>query len=214
MRIGGMSGMRSAISGVPGLGPIKTGIDPLLSWLPGWAHSAVWAVIVYVVLLVLLTIAVRKVIPWIAEQLAQPVGMLINGVGIMCVLPEYVFTSSLRKLHRPAPAVAFGYSEVVRGVTGGVQRVASIVFAGLRALHRTPLLLLALVLVLLFLSWDGAYCVGSGRGCTVPTTQWVRSVSVAFAASQPTASKTAAKCTKKQRRMARREHRSCHAVSH
>jgi hypothetical protein len=191
----------------PGLDLIKRAVDPLLSWMPAWAHSAAWTVISYLLILVIIVVLVRHAIPWLLRLVNEPMQVLLTFFGIVLLLPEYLITATMRRLSLSAPSLAFNYGDLIQKATIMVQRAARAILSALQSMSRTPKIALALALVVAFLAWDGSYCVGKGQACVVPTTQWVRTVEAAHRATGHPSPSTTPHC--ERRKAKRKSHKRC-----
>ena len=165
---------------VPALGTLKEGIDPLLQWAPPWLHDAIWAVLVYVLALVVLGALVRVVMPWLGKALPRFVDGVLNLLGMLLVLPEYVVTTAIQRASRQVPNAVFGYGDAVQVVVTTTQRVSRSSLAAMTQLHSASKKLLAVGVLALFLAWNGLYCGDRGPTCHTPTSVWADSVSAWF----------------------------------
>jgi len=161
---------------LPVLDRVKEGIDPLLEWAPPPLHSAIWAVVVFLLLLTALSLVVRVVLPWVGRVLPGPAEAVINWLGMVLVLPEFVGTTVLVRSRRQVPNVVFEYGEAVQGTVAGGQRVARSFLTALTQLGKVSRGWLVLVLLVVFAAWDGTYCGGRSPDCRMPTTEWADSV--------------------------------------
>jgi hypothetical protein len=179
---------------VPGLAVLKQGADPLLTWLPAPVHSAVWAILVNLLLYVVL----RHAVPWLSAELAGPTDRVVEIGGVLLLLPEYALTTLMRRSERRLPGVVFGYGDLVQGVACACQWLLRTSFAALTKLKTGPWWVTMTLLLTLVVMWDGSYCVGKGAGCVIPTSQWARSVPSTWADPKPIPSPSPTPCPRKK----------------
>ena len=165
---------------LPVLGRMREGIDPFLEWAPSPIRSAIWALVVFVLLLVALNLVVRIVLPWLGRLAPGPVDLVVNVIGMMLVLPEYVATMLLLRAERDVPNVMFEYGDAVQGVVAGTQRVSRSSLSTLTQLRKVSKGWLVVILLVTFAVWDGLYCSGRTTSCRMPTTEWTDSVAAWF----------------------------------
>jgi hypothetical protein len=182
--------------GVPGLGLLRAAIDPLLSWMPGWMRDMVWAAIAIFVLYLVLLWLIRHGLPRLSTVLVEPLRVLIECGGVVLLLPGYWASTLIRRRGGRIPGVLFAYDDLVQGLTRGLHATAALALrlpAGIRGL---PRLGIVMVLAFLVLTWNATYCAGAGKGCTIPTSQWTRSLTQDSGRAEPTPEST--RCSKKR----------------
>jgi hypothetical protein len=165
---------------IPGLGTVKEAVDPMLEWAPPWVHDAIWAVLVFTLALVALSVAVHVVVPWVGRTLPGLVDGLLNLLGMVLVLPEYVATTILHRARWRVPNAMFDYGDAVQAVVTTSQRVSRSSLGAMTRLDRVSRKHLGLALIVLFVAWNGLYCSGRGDRCQTPTSAWADSVSAWF----------------------------------
>lgn len=161
---------------VPLLGRVRRALDPLLSWSPDWLEAVVWAAVVYVLGLAVLSTFAWYGVPWLARVSQRPATALLNGVGIVLLLPEYVMTTRRRRQGRRVPTVAFSYGDVVQIVVTATQRAARWALSSLDVLKDLPPMIPAVTMLVGLIVWNSSYCEGRGDDCRMPTTEWAASV--------------------------------------
>lgn len=162
---------------LPLLQHVKGALEPLLTWAPEWLRALVWALVVFGLLFGLGSWMVRNVLPWLGRVLQQPVATALDACGIVLVLPEYLVTLTLRRMGHSVPGAVVGYGELVQSAVGGVQGALRSALSGLGHLSRVSNRVVALLLLLLLVSWNGTYCNGRGSACVTPTSEWSTSFS-------------------------------------
>lgn len=159
---------------LPVLEHVKGVVDPMLTWAPDWLHAVIWATVVFSLLYGLLLWLVRSVLPWTGRVLPRPFDTAINGMGVVLILPEYLVTLALRRFQVDVPGLLIGYGDLVQTAIAGSQRAARSALVGLGQLNRLSNRVIALLLLLLFVTWNGTYCNGRGR-CENPVSSWAQS---------------------------------------
>ena len=159
---------------LPVLEHVKGVVEPMLTWAPEWLRATVWAALVFALLFGLLLWLVHTVLPWAGRVLPDLVAAALNGVGVVLVLPEYLATAALRRLDVGVPGVLFGYGDLVQTLVTGAQRATRSGLTGLSQLSRLSKRVVALMLLLVFVTWNGTYCNGRGR-CENPVGNWAQS---------------------------------------
>lgn len=161
---------------LPVLSRVKEGFDPLVEWAPPPVRSAAWALVVFLLLLALLSLLVRVALPYVGRALPGPAEAVINGLGMLLVLPEFIGTTALIRQRRQVPNLVFEYGEAVQGAVVSSQRAARSSLSALAQFRNVTKGWLVVALLVVFATWNGTYCGGRGPECRMPTTQWVDSI--------------------------------------
>lgn len=166
---------------LPVLGSLKELVDPLLSWLPIWLHSLLWAILVLLLCFALLLVTVRYVLPWLAEHLREPLGVAVEGAAALLLLPEYLATLVLRRRRVTIPNAVYTYDEAIIGLARAGRWISERTLATLGRSNKLPRPAVAMLLVVLALLWNFSYCNGLGKSCRMPVSQWYGQVQTAMA---------------------------------
>lgn len=183
---------------VPGLNQLKRAVDPALSGMPDWLHSMVWATLAMLLLYVVLLWLLRHGLPWASTTFTTPVRTVVETCGIALLLPGYLASTLIRRLGGRVPGVMFMYDDLVQSTTRAAHWTAAAVLRVPFRLRKTSKSTLAVALIAVAILWDVTYCTGAGQGCTIPTTQWMNSVSRAF--ESPERNSKPKPCPTKQKR--------------
>ncbi|MFC9059242.1 hypothetical protein ACFTXB_14455 [Streptomyces sp. NPDC057074] len=158
------------------------GAGPVVAWVDGVLNDFGWATAVNLTLELILLAGVgyallrrllAHAVPWTAHALVRPVNGVIDGLRVVCLLPDLAVARTARRTRRCPPALLYSYGNAV---LDGADRLQAGVRKGLPALavvRRRPGLLSCLALLLAFGYWNTSYCGDDTGRCESPAAQWV-----------------------------------------
>lgn len=162
----------------PVLGPMVGYVDKAAidMGMPLWLREFVELVLLGVFVYIVLRLIVRRLLPWVGEQLVDPIIAFVDALRVLFLLPDLAVTRVLQRLDRRPADLVYFYGNGVLAVADGLSAIIRQWLPGLVHTRRIPRSVLVLLLAAMFIVWNDESCVpGADAVCTSLVSHWTDS---------------------------------------